>query len=371
MIDALELAREKLAAMRAVSADREYASRRLDNVDSRDLLLELQHDPRLRTVGGLQAILDRANVESRRDINIARQLVELILKIAPLLPSVDAVTVLRGRALRIRAYVAREDRAVGEARAFLAEAQELLATTPAGAIEREYARLLDAYILSELGEHHEALRLVQNAIDTFEVIGDRKGKMQALLTAGAIHFESQDYELAAAAYLKALPIAEAVRDNLACALVHANLGHCAARFGQAGIALTHFAHALPIFDALGTSADRDRIIWAMAKLAMQQERVVDAARQFSAVREEFLRQGMFLSAAFVALDFAEFLVKYHQREAAREWCKDLVQTFAAAGMPHPMLRALQYMERCADVHELDLQVLGRIRNDLREHLPAA
>jgi len=366
-----EAVREKLAAVRAVFVDRGYASQKLENLTGAEILAELQRDPRLRTIGGLQAVLDRANVESRRDVALSRALAETVLELANSLPVLDTTIVLRGRALRAKAFAAREQKAVPEARALLRQAQKLLATTPLGAVEREYSRLLEAYIANEMGEHVEALRLVQSAFETFTTLTHAKGKLQALLTEGNIHFERQDFEGAQTAYSKALPLAQSVRDEYSLAVTQANLGHCAACIGQVDVAAARFAEALPTFDLLGATGDRDRIMWEMARLAAKQERLPDAARQFTAVREEFLRRGMFMSAAFVSLDFAEFLVTRSRWNAAREWCRDLVDTFTAAGMPEPALRVVAFMKRCADSEQLDLQVLGRVRDDLREHLRAA
>src|SRR5436305_10000996 len=231
-----EAAREKLAAVRAVFADREYASRKLENLAGADVLVELQRDSRLRMIGGLQAVLDRANTESRCDLALSRKLADTVLELANSLPANDASVVLRGRALRAQAFAARERKAVAEARALLAQAEELLASTPDGAIEREYARLLDAYIVSETGDYEGALRLVHLAFDTFALITDAKGKMHALLTEGSIHFEHKDFERARTAYSTALPLAESVRDEYSRAMALANLGHCAARVGQVDVA---------------------------------------------------------------------------------------------------------------------------------------
>jgi Tfp pilus assembly protein PilF len=147
-----------------------------------------------------------------------------------------------------------------------------------------------------------------------------------------------------------------------------NLGHCAMRLGDAQRALTYFAGALPLYEVLGMPANRQSILWAMAKLAVQQGRLADALRRFASVREDFLRRGMLLSAACVALDLVEVLVATGRKEAARQWCRELVQTFSSATMPEFALKALVQLKNAADGSELDEQMLARIRADMREHL---
>jgi len=363
-----EEAREKFAAVEAMFADREYASRAIGPLAGDEIAAELQRDERLRSLGGLNAILDRATDELRRDLNVASRLIDAVLELAPALPISDARLVLRGRALRLQAWVLRERGAVREARVLLAEAHAVLATTPAGAIECEYARLLDAYILNETGQVDEALAIVREAAEHFALLGDAKGRLQALLTEAAIHFEQDDFETARSIYETTLPLAESVRDLRSRALSLGNLGICDVRLAQFTRALGYFAKALPLFDELGMSANRQGILWNMATIAVRQDRLADACRQFAAVREDFLRRGMFMSATSVTLDLTEVLISLGRTEAAREWCKKLVTTFSSAGMPKYALQALMRLEETVNTGRLDAQVLGSIRTDIREHL---
>jgi tetratricopeptide (TPR) repeat protein len=262
----------------------------------------------------------------------------------------------------------REQGAVAEARALLARAQTILAATPAGAIEREHARLQEAYILNEMGKHGQALGLVQKAAASYAALGDAKGTLEALLAEAAIHFEADDFELAQTVYEKALPLAKSVRNARGCALALGHLGHCAMRLGHTQRALAYFAEALPLYDTLGMSRNRRSILWEMARLAVREDRLADAFRQFASVREDFLRRGMFMSAAFVALDMAELLLEIGRAEGARQWCQELVQTFSSAGMPEYALQALRHLKDAAENDMLDVQVLGRVRADVCEHL---
>jgi tetratricopeptide (TPR) repeat protein len=365
-----EEAREKFAAVEAMFADREYAFRAISPLAGGEIAVELQRDERLHSLGGLNAVLDRATDELRRDLNVASRLIDAVLERAPALPISDARLILRGRALRLQAWVLRERGAVREARVLLAEAYAVLATTSAGAVEREYARLLDAYILSETGQVDEALAIVREAVEHFALLSDAKGQLQALLTEAAIHFEQDDFKAARSIYERTLPLAESVRDVRGRALSLGNLGICAARLGEITRALTYFAQALPLYAELGMSTNRQQILWEMAKLAVGQDRLADACYQFASVREDFLRRGMFLSAAFVALDFTEVLIAIGRRGTARQWCEELVRTFSSAGLPGFVLSALRRLEETAKKGQLDEQVLGNVRADIREHLQA-
>ena len=363
-----EAVRAQLDAVSEISADRAYAAAQLAEVANSDIPAALEHDARLRNIGGLDAVLNRADSEVDRDVMVVAQLCASVLALVERLPADDAALFIRGRALRLQAYGLREAGALRQARALLAEAQSVLATTPAGAIEREHARLLDAYILDEMGEHDEALALVKKAEEGYAALNAEKGRAQALLAAAGIHFSAGAYALAQTLYEQALPIAQATGHARGAAVALGNLGTCAMRLGQSRRAISYFADALPLFERLEMAADRQTVFWAMAHLAVQEGRLADAFRRFAAVREDFLRRGMFLSAACVSLDLAEFLVKIQRGKAARQWCRELVQTFSAAGMPEYALRALEQLKDAADNSALDEQVLERVRADVREHL---
>jgi tetratricopeptide (TPR) repeat protein len=365
-----EAVRAQLDAVSAISADRAYAARQLAELPNSDIPAALERDPRLRTIGGLDAVLNRADGEVDRDVTVVAQLCASVLALVERLPADDAALFIRGRALRLQAYGLREAGALRQARALLAEAQAVLATTPAGAIEREHARLLDAYILDEMGEHDQALALVKKAEVGYAALNAEKGRAQALLAAAGIHFSAGAYALAQTLYETALPVARATGDARGEAVALGNLGTCAMRLGHSRRALAYFAEALPLLGRLEMAMNRQAVFWAMAHLAVQEGRLVDAFRRFASVREDFLRRGMFLSAAYVALEFAEFLVQTGRGKAARQWCRDLVQTFSAAGMPEYALRALVQLKDAADNSALDEQVLGRVRADVRAHLQA-
>lgn len=340
----------------------------LADVSSSEIPAQLGVDERLRTIGALGAVLDRATDELRRDVNVALRLIDAVIGYLPALPTAPGTVVLHGRALRLQANGLWMTGAVPAARATLGEALNILSQAPAGAIESGHVHLFEAYILSEAGDRDNALRLVRKAADEYAAQGDAKGMLQARLMEGVIRFDCQAFAEARAVFEEALPLAEAVRDERGRAMALGSLGHCARCLGHGDVALAYYAQALPIFDALGMSIDRQKILWALAKLSAQEGRTDSAVQQFAAIREDFLRRGMLLSAASIALDLVEVLITINRTDIMIGWCKDLVRTFSAAGMPPYALRALAYLRVAAEEGKLDVQVLGRVRADVREHL---
>jgi len=340
----------------------------LSDLSGEEILARLAADTRLRTIGGLDAVLDRATEELHRDVNVALGLIDAVVQDLPSLPAASGTLVLYGRALRLRANGLRMAGEVPKARAALAESQRILARTPAGAIELEHARILEAYMLSETGERDEALQLVRQAADGYTAHGDAKGTLQARLMEGAIRFECGAFVEARTIYYDALSLAENVRDEAGRAMALGVTGQCTQELGNTKAAATYYAEALPTFDTLGMTFPRQQILWALTKLAVQEGRLTEALRNFAVAREGLLQRGMFLSAAFVALDLVEVLLDVDRNDLLIDWCAELVRTFSAAGMPPYALKALAHLQTAAEDRKLNVQVLGHVRGTMREHL---
>jgi tetratricopeptide (TPR) repeat protein len=236
-----------------------------------------------------------------------------------------------------------------------------LGANPAYTLERADLELLEAHLHHDQGDWETALARVRACAAQFRLHGDIRRVVRARTTEGGFLYERRRYAEAEHAFRTAFDGAERANDEETRVRLANNLGHCAVQRGDYTMANAYFTTALVGFDTLGMEAERQRALWGLASILAKTDQVPEAIAQLNAVQADFLAREMVLDAAFVALAIVELLVRVDRVALFPSVCKNLVVTFANAGMTANALNALAYLDDRVRGRTVTTQEVERVR----------
>jgi tetratricopeptide (TPR) repeat protein len=236
-----------------------------------------------------------------------------------------------------------------------------LGANPAYGLERADIEMLEAHIHHNQGDGETALARIRGCAAQFRAAGDVRRSLRARTKEGGLLYEMRRYVEAENAFRDAYADAKRANDRETMVRLENNFGHCAVQRGDYVAANAHFATALTGFDSLGMEAERQRALWGLASVLAKSGQVSEAIGQLNTVQAEFLGRGMFIDAALVALAIVELLVTVDRLALFPGVCRNLVLTFANAGMSANALTAFAYLEGCAQAGSVTAKEIERVR----------
>jgi tetratricopeptide (TPR) repeat protein len=350
------------AQSRQPAAERAAA---LLTLSDEDLSPAIVNIPDEELLGVLEYMLDAAHEELDREPKRARRYTDLVLA------HIGRVHVPRGAEPFIELLHAQAWKEHGNALHTLGDLPGALTATrqgigalganPAYTLERADLELLEAHIHHDQGDWEMALARVRACAAQFRAHGDMRRAVRARTTEGGFLYERRHYAEAEHAWRAASDDAARANDEETRVRLANNLGHCAVQRGDYTTASAYFTTALVGFDTLGMEADRQRALWGFASILAKTDQVPEAIAQLNAVQADFLAREMVLDAALVTLAIVELLVKVDRVALFPSVCKNLVETFANAGMTANALIALAYLEECAHRRTVTSEEVERVR----------
>ncbi|HVR44308.1 MAG TPA: tetratricopeptide repeat protein [Thermoanaerobaculia bacterium] len=247
----------------------------------------------------------------------------------------------RGRLLKERATALRHLGRHHDALEAVEQARREYAATLAAAHPMAVLDYIQAVILREQGRLAEARDRVQLAAMTFEDFDDRTRLLHCRLLEGVILAAGGNSREARTLFLELLPSAQ---DDLPVrAQLHNNIGQLSIELGEHDLAANHLLQALALYRDLGMTTEGIRTNWGLARLVARNGRTREAIERFREAEASFLRVGMKLEAALVALDRIEAHLAAHDAASVTRECRTLYERFRAAGLATNALTALAYL----------------------------
>lgn len=342
----------------ALSVGPELAAQPVDNLET-----YLSSEPRARTVGAFQHLLDVANRELHHDPRRARALTSFVLDHIHDVngPEATAVPLLlfKARAWREHANALHATNDLKGALASASHASALLATNGACSFDRAIVQMVEAHIAWERGDIQRALDTIRESCRTFEELRDQKRYVQARVFEGMFEF-TYNKRRAAEIFESVLPAAAELRDAREMACLYQNLFQCALELDDHELASRAYAHAKELFAALTMDADMPRIWWGYGRYLARRGKLEEALAEFQSARQAFENHGMALAAAAAALDVVHTLQALGRTPEAQTICRSLVPTFSEAGILPAALTALAILREQADT--LKSAMVERVRD---------
>jgi tetratricopeptide (TPR) repeat protein len=337
------------------------------------LLEELEARPELRTVGMMQRLLDVARKALRRSPERAHELTSAVVACAPLLaPDAIDATIhrhLEAQAWKEHALVLHALGCAREARAAIAAARELFERDPGSAWYVATCDLVEAPILQELREYDEALALAQSAAMQFVAHRDHERYVDAGMVEIAILWEAGDRNAATEVWEKMAATARTRRDDTMTARISSKLALVELREGSVEEAARLFASAMATYDAAGYTAEAIDARRSFATALAARGRVHEAISELYKACAQLLASGALLGAALVSTDILERLLAAGRLSEIGRFTETLAVTFAEAGMPPHVLKAMEYLHAAAARGTLDYEEIVAARDyfeDLRQ-----
>lgn len=319
------------------------------------------------TVRRLIAATDRALDTMPAD---AVEITALAVEIAEKLDGCRADTLarLRGGAWRERAYALFYTGKFAEAEKAVDVAQRHFGACVVDEYEQARVGIVGSLVERAM-EHYDAGALqAARSAGTFNSFGDARRTVSAQLAEVNSRFSRGEFTLA----LRVLTALEASVRNTDDANTHAivlgNLGYCVWKLGKVSDALRYQEAAASLFDEIGNHAAAVRARWNTASILASEGQVAEAAKRFQFVQSEFTRFGMTGSATLASLDRAEMLlVSGEHFSEVEEICRNAMQTFATAGVPHSegALTALGLMREAASRRAATPALVRHVREYIR------
>jgi tetratricopeptide (TPR) repeat protein len=181
-------------------------------------------------------------------------------------------------------------------------AVEIFSADPFHVAYRASALVLVALILHALGRNEEAAAVIEEARPVLAEHHDAVGHLASTQVGAMIVFDEEHYQDAYDLYLRALDEAVHIGDEREQARIHQNLGACALRMGQIGVASDHLDQAFLGFTRQRMHGELQRAIWLTASIARERNSLPEALFALHNVHARFLERGMIAEAAKVLID---------------------------------------------------------------------
>lgn len=267
----------------------------------------------------------------------------------------------RGRIFKERASALRLMGRHEEALASVDAARAEYGRTVAAAHALAALDYVAAMVLREQGRLAEARELVTRAAMTFTDYGDQTRLLHCRLLEGLIAATGGELRGARELFLELLH--SAADDLPVRAQLHNNIGQLSVDLGEYELAATHLLQALGVYRELGMLTEEIRTKWGMARLVVRTGKTPEAIARFHEAESAFLRVGMQVEAALVALDRIETLLATGDRASVTEECRRIYERFQRAGLARNALMALGYLAESLERPAPGI-ALGRVRTYL-------
>jgi tetratricopeptide (TPR) repeat protein len=332
----------------------------------------MDDNPAFRAWGTLRFLVDRVHECLYEGPHVALERAAIIVHYAPYVdvPEPGYKIALQGLAWKIYANALRHS---GDLRAALltAERSQRFFNTASGfTLESAKARLVEAQVRHDLGEHDRAITMARACAAVFRDYEDARSYVFARMTEAWVLFGLKQFRQAADIFRETAADAEARSDKHTLASCLHNTAECARELGDIKSARELDARALALFEELGAgiAMDKPRVRWAYGLSLADEGRIQEGIWQILKAREELLALGVNGDAAVATLDAVR--LKYDRGDDVIHLCTELVQTFAQAGMTQNALESLAYLREQARSGTISVKKIATVQTYLRE-LPTA
>jgi tetratricopeptide (TPR) repeat protein len=306
-------------------------------------------NPRFHTAGVVRLLCKTAKSFCERKPLIARTLAEQAILIAESIGNDTypggTVDELRGTAWKDLANALRFLGSYQAALDALDRADRAFRRVPASVLHRAIVQFVRATVFMKSERLDEAEPLARSSAATFASLGQSARYIDATLLVAAVLTKREENERARKLNLELLSHAEATNDSILEARVSNNLGHIALACHEFDEAIVRYQRSFVLYAQLGATSELIRVRWSQALVILSRDLTSEAVKLLRAVMDDFLREGMLMAAAMVALDLAKPLLAMggaRRRRDVTRMCARLTREFRAAGMLKSAMTAIAY-----------------------------
>lgn len=203
----------------------------------------------------------------------------------------------------------------------------------------EFARSI---VLSDMGRHAEARRVIEEIVPILRSFGDQRRTVQAMMMTGIIEQRQGRLAEARTAYESAL--AEVPDDDLHTrAVLYLNLGQALGELGESNESMLMLHRARTLLTELQMPGEITRTDWALGRAMMRAGDFEGAVPILQRTRSDFHDRGMPEEAGLVGLDIVESLIALGSSAQARGVTEDVLSEFRAAQLNERAITALAYL----------------------------
>jgi tetratricopeptide (TPR) repeat protein len=346
-VKAIEARDSFFRAVAQITAEREAARPIVDDLRSSfPALWESELPLSWRTAGFVQELTSAAVVTLEDDPHRSLELAQFALAVATSIPPdtypPPVQAQLEGAAWKeigtAHRYLSEYDAAL---RAYDA-AQRCFAGSSTLAHDHAVVDFARAIVLTDLGQHDDARRLIGEVMPVLRGFGDRRRLVQAVMMTGIIHWRQTRLTEARAAFDQALR--DVGSDDLHTkAALYNNLGYLCTDLGDFNEAVLMLHHARALFMELGMTGEVARTEWALARVLLRTAEFPRAIPILQRTRESFVERGMIEEAGLAGLNLVEALLATDKRDEARAVTERVLSEFRSAGLNARAITALAYL----------------------------
>lgn len=328
-----------------------------------------QEDPRFRTWGFYELLLDKGRQDCVEDPRQAEDLLRLALVAAGRLDasrygpgSVEAALARAwaylGNVLRIRSDFREAERAFQTAeshlsRSWLDPLDEALVLELKASLRRAQRRFA------------EALEMLDGAIALYREVNEPHFQGRSLVTKGLVLQYANLTEEAADCFRSSLFLLHPPEEPRLVLIAHYGLIHCLNDSGRFAEARTLIQEARPLWRQSGSRLDLVRLRWLEGKVAEGLGRLGEAERALLEVCREFEEEGIAYDAALASLDLAAIYARQGKTAETKRLAAQMLPIFRSCEVHREALAALIVFQGAAEREQLTLSLVDEIATFLR------
>ena len=230
--------------------------------------------------------------------------------------------------------------------------------------EAAKAKLVEAQVLCEMGEYHEAMTIAKDCTRIFDDFKQSAYRIMSRHTEGCILYARKQFKDAFSVFSNVVAQAEMEGDlNLLVRGLH-NAAEAAREIGDIQAARDLYPRVLKHMQQLELTTELPRVTWGYALTLVAEGRLEAAISEFYKVSNLYLHLGMNLDAATAHLEIVR--VRFSTGDDVTEDCRQLVEAFAKAGAAQNALEALAYLREQSRTGRMSMAKLDRVRTYFTE-----
>lgn len=336
---------------------------------SLDDLQPLLDDPRNRTWGMVEVLLDECQQQSSEDPRRAGQLAEAAIELARRLD--------RGRygAARVRDLLGRAYCALGstqrirsllrQAEATFQEAKHELSQGTDDPLLRAHVLLNEASVYGEQGRYQRAFGLLDQVARISRRFDDRHLQGKAAINKGLFSSYAQDLEKALRYLDKGIRLVDVEREPRLLMAAWHNIVLCLSFLGRNQEALDKLPYVRRLHDRYGTTLDRIRLHWIEGRIAADLGQWERAQQTLEETRSQLIEAEIGYDAAMVSLELASLYLKQGRGDRVRRLAEEMLPIFKSRDVHRWVIAALIVFHKAVEKETVDLRLVQDLEQYLR------
>lgn len=331
--------------------------------------LMLRNNPRFRTWGLLERLIEAARDHTPGDPGKAEELARLALRLSDLLDREryhsGLIEDMRARAWGFLANARRLQSDLRGAEEAFRRAGEHLKRGTRELLERAFLLDLKASLRTDQRDFPQAMRLLQRAFAIFRDLGDNHRAGRSLVKMSVARYHAGDPEGGIPLLRQARELIDPQEEPRLLLSVWHNLVFYHAEAGRFMEAQGLYIKARPIYRRFPDAWTQNRRRWVQGKIARGLGQAAGAEEHFLAARDGFLAEGVPYDTALVSLELACLYAEQGRTRELKRLAEQMVPIFSSRHVHREALAALSFLRRAVEAERASSELVGRVAGYLK------